>query len=517
MGLNNITFVLGQGGLGRPLPGEDYISGMIFFCADNKLPSGWLTTARQKQLFSIEDAEAAGIKDDYSDATAAAGTILYTNVGANGDSTNISVVTPTGTVNLGTYTKTAAETTVSLVGAAVAAMINAGTVDHGFTAVNTTGSVALTAPKKYGIYLNTGSRLVVTYSVAATLAATVTQFSGGAASLQAVWHYHIAEFFRIQPKGYLWVGFYAVPGAYTFTAEVAALQTAASGKIRQVAVYKDGAAFATADIQALNTALNAQFTAYKPLIGVYAADISGTADVSTLSDCSTLLSNLVVPAIGQDGNALGAFLFATYGKSITDMGALLGTLALASVHEDIAWVGKFNLSNGTELDVPAFANGVKHTDVSVTEGLMTALQNKSYNFLRKFVGVTGTFHNESRTAVVASSDYAYAENNRTIQKAVRGVYISLVPALGAPITLKADGTLSDVSIEYFKTLAETNLFQMQRDGEISGSEEQPGFVVTISATQNVLATGKLIISISLVPVGVARNIQVNIGFNVSIS
>lgn len=517
MGLNNVTFVLGQGGLGRPLPGEDYISGMIFFCADNKLPSGWTTTSRQKQLFSPEDAEAAGILADYSDGTGAGGIILVTVIGTNGDTLNVSVVTPTGTVNLGTYTKTSAETTVTLVGAAIAAMINLGTVDHGFTAVNTTGSVAITAPKKYGVYLNTGTKLVNTLSAGATLAITTTQFTLGVASLQAVWHYHISEFFRIQPKGYLWVGFYAVPGSYTFTSEVAALQTAASGKMRQVAVYKDGAAFATGDIIALNTALNAQFTAYKPLIGVYAADISATADISTMADASTLNSNLVVPAIGQDGAALGAFLFATYGKSITDMGALLGALALASVHEDIAWVAKFNMSNGTELDVPAFANGVKSTDVSVTENLMLALQNKAYNFLRTFVGVAGSYNNESRTAVVATSDYAYAENNRTIQKAVRGVYTSLVPALGAPITLNANGTLTDVSIAYFQSLAETNLFQMQRDGEISGSEEVPGFSVAINANQNVLATGKLVIAISIVPVGVARNIQVNIGFNVSIS
>jgi len=33
MSLPNITFIKGQGGLGRPLPGQDYISGLLFYTA----------------------------------------------------------------------------------------------------------------------------------------------------------------------------------------------------------------------------------------------------------------------------------------------------------------------------------------------------------------------------------------------------------------------------------------------------------------------------------------------------
>jgi hypothetical protein len=508
MSLNNITFVLGQGGLGRPLPGEDYISGLIYYTANGSLPSGFTTSARIKQFFSVADAEAAGIKDDYSDATAAAGSVQITTAGTNGDTINISVVTPIGTVDLGTYTKAASETTATAVGAAIAAIINAGTINHGFTGVNTTGTVAITAPKKYGVYLNTGTKLITTISVGATLAATTTQFSGGVASKQAVWHYHIAEYFRIQPKGNLFVGFFAVPTTYDF-ADIANMQNFAAGKIRQIGVYKDAAAFASADLTALHTACNAQVALHKELIGLYGADLSAVTDLTTLADAAALSAYLAMPVIGQDGAALGSFLYATVGKSITTLGATLGAIALAKVCESVAWVEKFNMSNGTELDVPAFANGVLIRDQ--TEGLLGAIQDKGYNFLRTFVGVSGSYFNEERTAVSITSDYAYASNNRTIQKATRNVYTTTIPALNSNITLNADGTLSDVSIEYFTTLAEKNLFQMQRDGEISA------FSVAISPTQNVLSTGKLVIAISIVPVGVARNITVNIGFNVSIS
>ena len=61
MALNDITFIRGAGGLGRPLAGEDYISGLVFYLTNANLPSGFTTTDRIKQVFSIAEAEALGI------------------------------------------------------------------------------------------------------------------------------------------------------------------------------------------------------------------------------------------------------------------------------------------------------------------------------------------------------------------------------------------------------------------------------------------------------------------------
>lgn len=511
MSLNNIVFILGQGGLGRPLPGEDFISGLMFYTGT--LPGGFTTTNRVKQVFSVSEAEALGIKSDYNDATAATSTNTITATGANGDIITLQVTEPTGVVTLATYTKASTEADAQAVAVAIAALINAGTINHGYTATadgTPAGELIITAPKKLGIYLNTKSPAFVENPTSSTFAVTVGAFTGGVASAQAIYHYHISEFFRRQPKGNLYLGFFAVPGgAYDF-AEVATMQNFANGKIRQIGAFKNtAAAFSTADITAFHNALNAQVVLHKEVMGVYAADISGTADLTTMADCAALTAPYVLPCIGQDGAALGAFLFATTGKSVTTLGATLGALAYASVAEDIAWVEKFNMSNGTELDVPAIANGQLVRDLS--EGLLGNLQDKAYNFLRTFVGVAGSYFNEDRTAVTVQSDYAYASNVRTIQKAMRGVYAGMIPALNSPITLNADGTLTDVSIEYLTTLAEKNMFQMQRDSEISA------FEVVISPTQDVLQTGKIVVAVNIVPVGVARNIVVNIGFNVSIS
>lgn len=51
---NNVIFNKGQGGLGRPLAGTDYISGMLFYSAT--LPSGFNSSNRIKIVYSVEEA-----------------------------------------------------------------------------------------------------------------------------------------------------------------------------------------------------------------------------------------------------------------------------------------------------------------------------------------------------------------------------------------------------------------------------------------------------------------------------
>jgi spore maturation protein SpmB len=509
MSLNNITFNLGQGGLGRPLPGEDYISGLLFY-TNGSLPSGFSSSARVKQILSVADAEALGITNTYSDETKATATYLVTTAGADGNTVELKVAAPfSQVVSLGVYTKVTADSTVANVATAIAAVINAETNTHGYTATVNSATVTISAKAGLGIFLNTGTPLTATYSAGATLAGTITQFSGGVASKYAVWYYHISEYFRLQPQGNLYVGIYAVPGSYTFT-EITTMQTYADGKIRQIGVFKDSAAFASADITAIHNVCAANVAAHKEIVALYGADLSGMSDISTIADLSSLTANYCSAVISQDGGALGATLFYATGKSVTTLGATLGAVAKAKVSHSIAWVAQFNISNGTECDVLAFANGVLFTHSSVTDSLLSALQNKRYIFLRKFVGVAGSYFNENSTSISTTSDYAYITDNRTIQKATRGIYSSVLPALNSPITLKSNGTLSDEAAAYFQGLAESPLNDMVRNGELSG------FSVNVNVSQNVLSTGVLVINVTLVQVATGRNIVINIGYNVTI-
>lgn len=510
MALNDIIFVKGQGGLGRPLEGEDYISGLIYYTAT--LPAGFTSTSRIKSLGSAQDAINLGIKNDYSDAAAATGTYLISNAGATGDVITISVadLSTSGvaqTTTLCTYTRTATDTTATILAASITTAINNNTINTGYTASAPAATITITAPKRLGVFLNSGTPIVVT--ITGTIAGTITQFSGGTASAFATYYYHISEFFRLQPKGQLYVGFFAVPSSYTFS-EVQDVQNFAEGKIRQMGVFKTigVAASFTAEAQALQTQANTLAGLHKPLSIVYAADMVSVTDLSTLPDLATLTCGNVSVVISQDAAGQGSYLYKTSTKSITTLGATLGAVALSKVSEDIAWISKYNISSGAECDTIGFANGLLLSAQS--QSLLNILDNRRYIFLVKYVGISGSYFNDSHCAIPLTSDYAYIENNRTIDKAIRGVYSSMLPNLNSPLVLNADGTLTDTTIAYFIGQASVNLEQMVRDTEISA------FAVDIDTTQNVLSTSNLTISVKIVPIGVARQITINIGFTLSI-
>jgi hypothetical protein len=509
MALNDISFVKGAGGLGRALPGEDYYSGMLFF--NNTYPSGFSAANPVKAITSLSAAEALGITTDLGDEVKSTATILITNMGANGDKITMSVAEPlfaggTQVVSLGSYTKVAGDTLANNIATGAAAAINAGTATHGYSATVTTATVTILARKGVGVTLESPG--VLSAVVTGTMTATTGNFSNGAASRRAIMHYHISEFFRVAPQGVLYLGVFPVPAStYTYT-ELATIQNYADGKIRQFGVYKD-AVYAAAELTAIQTVCNTLDAEHKPVSNVLlAADIKAVTDLTTLASLATRTDHKTSVVISQDGAGKGANLFFLSKKSITNLGAALGAVALAKVSESIAWISRFNISSGTENEILAFANGTLYT--AVDSNTLNVLNNYRYIFLRKFVGISGSYFNDSHTAVTPTSDYAYIENNRTIDKAIRGVYATLLPDLNGPLTLNADGTLNDNTIAALEADARPNLDQMVRDGEISA------YVVTIDPAQNVLSTSKLVIAIKLVGVGVARNITVNIGYTISL-
>ena len=514
----NITFIEGSGGLGRPLESKDHISGYAVFSSTyaSSVPSGFTTSARVKALYSADDAVAAGIAKDYSDATAASGSYAVTAVGSDGNTVELKVadLNPlTGasrTISLGVYTKVAADTTTTNVATAIKNIINSGTATHGYSATSSTATVTVTAPKAMGSFLNTVSMTATYVTTGTAIAGTIVAFSGGASSQSAIHYYHISEFFRMQPKGILYVGLYNTSATYT---EITDMQTYATGSMRQVAVFKDGT-WASGDITILNTIANTNKTNYKPLSVLYAGNLVATTDITTVFDFSTATTNLVTSVISQDGGGKGNFLFEsslTGGnkKSITNIGCALGTVALAKVSESIAWVGKFNISDGVENEIVEFCNGQLWTALS--QSALEGLFSKRHLWSKKFTGVSGTFWVDSSCAVATTSDYAYIENNRTICKAERNLYTAYTPLLNSPITFNANGTITDNTIAYFENVGNAALDQMVKDGELSAKS------VTINPTQNVLSTSTLTIAVTLVINGVARIISIPIGFKPSIA
>lgn len=500
---NSITFNRGQGGLGRPLPGEDHISAYLHYTSV-ALPTGFSASDRIKKIFSVEEAEVLGITNTHLGATASTGTYQLTNKGVVGDIVLFEVAAIAGSTVLASYkTVTADVATLITAAAKLASAINAGTTTHGFTAISDgVDKVTFTAPKGQGVFLNTGTPYTIT--ITGTTAGTLVQnVVTGIASDIDIQHYNISEYFRIQPKGVLYVGLYAISADF---AEVTTMQNFSEGKIRQMAVYTQ-ATYATATSTLLQAQATAMDLVKKPLSIFYQGDYSAVSDLTTLTDLHTLTDENVSSTFGQDGANLGFTLWSATAKSIGCAGTMLGAESLAKVSESIAWVGKFPIAE-VEFDTLAFANGDQHN--GLTDGQKDAVDALGYVFLKKHINFSGSFFNNDYTAISETSDYSRVRMSRTIDKAIRGLDGSIMPALSSPLLVNTDGTLTEDTIAYFKSLSNISLDAMVRDGELSG------FSVIINPVQNVLTSGELVITVELLPVGVADNIVVNIGFVTSL-
>lgn len=516
MALPKITFVQSTSGLGRPLTGTDYVSGMIhYYPTGRTLPTGFTANDRIKKIFSVADAVALGITDDSLGETKSVATYLVTNKGLVADTFTLTCSTIEG-AKVGTpvtvvdaYALATADiVSTTTCAAALAAAINAGTATHGFTATNSTATLLITAPAGEGVFLNSGTPYVAT--PVGTLAGTLTQPTGsgttvlGIASWIDILYYNIAEYFRLQPKGELYVGLYVEESSTYAFADMTTMISYAQGAIKQFSVYQNNVAWATAQATALQAISTAATAVYKPVQIVFSPEISGTASVASLTDISTLTAPNVSVSIAQDGYNDGYKLWKATAKSIGCVGALLGAVSFASVSDSIAWIQKFNMATGSELDTVAFSNGQLYT--ALADSQFESLNNYAFIFLKKHVGISGSYWSDSKTAVASTSDYSTIENNRTYQKILRTVRAALLPSLSSPLKVNADGTLSNATIGYFESLANRPLEQMEADNELSDHK------IIINPNQDVLATSTLELTLQNVPLGVARIIKVNVGF-----
>jgi len=508
MAVNEVNIIRAAGGLGTPLQGQDYISSYIHYTT--VLPSGFGSSDRIKTVFSLSEAEDLGITDTSIGETKSTGTYTFTNKGVVGDEVLLTVADINSTIEgesvltLASYTTVAADVATLITAAAkLAAAINAGTQTHGWTAVSDgIDTVTFTAAAGQGIFLNSGTPYVMTITgiTAGTLVQNV--ISGVASEINDI-HYHVKEFFRAQPKGKLYIGIYTLSADF---AEINTVQDYSGGEIRQMGIYSQ-ATFATSDLNLMQTQANLAATNHKQIEIIYQGDFSGVSDLTTLSNLFLLSDANVSATIGQDGAAVGYSLWKASGKSIGTVGVTLGAVAFAKVSDSIAYIGKFQMASG-ELEVLDFANGDKHKNLS--DGQINNVDNSGYIFLKKQVSLAGSYFNNPYTAIIQTNDFSRINRNRTMAKAERSLRTFLLPYLASPLLVNNDGTLSDDTVSFFTTECKRALEVMERDEEISA------FSVIIDPSQNVISTSKLEITVKIVPIATADEIEVTIGFATSV-
>lgn len=138
------------------------------------------------------------------------------------------------------------------------------------------------------------------------------------------------------------------------------------------------------------------------------------------------------------------------------------------------------------------------------DGHIETLDTAGFITFRQYDGVAGYFVTEGRMAADPTSDYTTVERRRTMDKAcgiVRRKFLDFKHA-----EIDPDPEKLEIELRAIENEAESSLEPMAADGDISRG------TVVIPRDQDILATSKLRAKVSIVPKGILRDIEVEIGY-----
>lgn len=307
-------------------------------------------------------------------------------------------------------------------------------------------------------------------------------------------YYQIQQFFRMNPSGDLYIMATTATSYEQIAGKAMDMQEKANGNIRQMAIiYSLATTFAQTQAAVLKAQTEADL-AYKDYMP-FEIILEGkgfTVDAPSLEGSDAENVSVVI--------AMDVEKARTY-KNTAAVGLALGAISKAKVSENIAWIEKFNLT-GEGFAKAGFVGG----EEIKTLGTLGDLNEKRFIFARTHTGLPGVYFNDSATCTTGTSDFAYVENNRTINKATRLLRTALLPKLASPVLVDIDGKLPQSVSKSFEGLCRSALEGMVANQEVSA------FDVYVDPKQNILATSELKVKAEITPIGTARKIMVDLGF-----
>lgn len=367
----------------------------------------------------------------------------------------------------------------------------------------------------YGTNLPTAAEGVEGYSTSSRIHAISTIESAekyGITEDAAAWdirvlHYTLKCIFDQNPGVSLYVGIFKAASGTNAFSEIKQLQNYAGGRLRQVGVWNGTAELSDTIVNSLQSVATTLEAQNKPLSILYAPKV---ADVTKLTSMAKPGRKNVSVIIAQDGDGTAKALYEDSSNtatkaSVSALGELLGAVSKAAVHQSVAWVEQFP----TNIALAGFGDGTLYRDLD--NAVVEALDTARFIFCRTYDGLAGSYFNDNHTLDEATSDYAYISDVRTMDKAVRGIRTYLLPKLGRPMKVDAStGKLERTTVEHLITTGNKALEEMERAGELSG------YQFDIDPDQNILSTSRVRGVIKNVPVGVMRNLDIEIGYAASV-
>jgi hypothetical protein len=218
---------------------------------------------------------------------------------------------------------------------------------------------------------------------------------------------------------------------------------------------------------------------------------------------ATALSELSENSYDRVGVFLGDTVKGSNGAAV---GLLLGRVARIPVQRHIGRVRDNALNTLTAYlkDVPAELADVE------------TVHDKGFITFRTFVGKAGYFFSDDFLATAVTDDYRSIARRRTIDKAYRIAYQTLINFLNEEIPITESGELVPAMVKSWESEVESAIItQMTAEGNLgvdTTEAQDTGVQCFIDYAQKVVSTGKVEVVLRVKPYGYAKYIDVKLGF-----
>ncbi|MBE6234758.1 MAG: hypothetical protein E7112_00815 [Bacteroidales bacterium] len=192
------------------------------------------------------------------------------------------------------------------------------------------------------------------------------------------------------------------------------------------------------------------------------------------------------------------------GSDDAAIGLLAGKVASLSIQRNIGAV----LTGRLGADAMYLGDSLVDADMDTVR----AIHDKGYIVPRIHIGRQGYYYADDPMCCAPTDDYAHLTARRTIDKVARIAYDTLLDFLVMEVEVNEDGTMLPGVIKSWQSAVESAVdAQMTSKGELSAVDGS-GCRCVIDASQNVLATGKVNVTVKVRPFGYAREIEARLGF-----
>lgn len=200
--------------------------------------------------------------------------------------------------------------------------------------------------------------------------------------------------------------------------------------------------------------------------------------------------NRVAMVLASEGELAGQYPAA--------IGMVLGRAAKLEPQQDLGRV-----KSGSLAADGYFTDGSNFLE---KQGPAESLNDAGFIFFMHYPSKNGCYLNGCPMACAATDDYAVLNNGRVIDKAMVICYDTYISEIMDNVVVDADGKLSSGVCTSFEAMVENAVASLM-DGQISS------FSAYVDPDQNILSTSRLEIECTIVPLGVAKNIHVKLGFS----